>query len=476
MWKRCPQCGDERPVDESFCAGCGADFVSAERERLRSLQQRLTEIQAMVDRLELHDAVLALHPLIAGKGPSCPDEFRQKLEQMLRDVTSQRDRHVEQSLIQVGRAKVLMKESRYQEAILEISKIPPPLRDAMATKLLLRAEAICQEITHLKNQVQQPAGIPFRTRMQTIERLLDLVPSDPQVRRWARQVHDHVLEVARKKLEQQRYREALDLVGSLPDGVQSEKSQKLLRHVAELEYLESELQLAPTVTTATMEAAQRLLKIDPNHAAARQASHEMTSRHRSVGAASEWEQLPWTACPPQTHVGMPVHYSPEPQRLSFATSEGKSCFRQHPGQFQIACGLALQAIHGAAVPTNLRGNSKQGVLGKLRASLRERPARVGWGLDLGNTSLKAVQLTVDDDEQIRITQCLHISHRKNLSLFDETTPRATVLRESLAAFSSQHVVEATERVAIQWPSIQSLVRLLSIPPADGKKLKDLIQL
>ncbi len=272
-----------------------------------------------------------------------------------------------------------------------------------------------------------------------------------------------------KKFEQHRYRDALELVGSLPDPLRSDKSQKLLRDVAELEFLESDLLLAPAVTTATIEAARRLLKIDPNHETAGKALQEMTRRHRAATDGPAHNLL-WTACPPQTHIGLPVHHCQELHRLAFA-ADRETHWRQYPGQFFVACGLALQAVSRAAVPINLAPNARQGVLGKLRTSLLERPARVGWGLDLSNTGLKAVQLTVEEDDQVRVTECLHIPHKRNLSGVDDPA----VLRETLADFSSRHAMAATQRVATQWPSIQSLVRLLSIPPAEGKKRRELIQ-
>ena len=200
---------------------------------------------------------------------------------MISEVTGERDRRLARNAIHVGRAKVLLDEIRYQEAVQELQQIPPPLRDETVTDLLTRAESVCQEIADLKQQIRRPDGVPFAQRMLQIERLLELQPGDAQVRRWATQIHDHLLETSRRKLKQRQYRESLDLLHKLPLCAQSESSQKLLRQVTELEYLDSELRLAPTVTSVTMDAAKRLIRIDEGHPTARQALQEMMRRCRA---------------------------------------------------------------------------------------------------------------------------------------------------------------------------------------------------
>ena len=52
LWKQCPQCNAERPVDETFFPPRRQD-VRGRGQMIESSQQRLKEIRAMVDRLEL---------------------------------------------------------------------------------------------------------------------------------------------------------------------------------------------------------------------------------------------------------------------------------------------------------------------------------------------------------------------------------------------------------------------------------------
>ena len=108
-------------------------------------------------------------------------------------------------------------------------------------------------------------------------------------------------------------------------------------------------------------------------------------------------------------------------------------------------------------------------MGRLRTTLREQPVNSGWGLDLSNTSLKAIQLTVGDDDQVRITQCVYVAHRLHLTHPDAAAAGKSILLESLGSFTSQCPLKPTERIATQWPGIQSLVRYVTVPPANDKK-------
>ena len=170
-----------------------------------------------------------------------------------------------------------------------------------------------------------------------------------------------------------------------------------------------------------------------------------------------------------------MNFYRQPACLAFASSEVESRFQQQPGQFYVACGLALQALQRAAISTDLLPGPKSGVLGMLRINLRERSTRSAWGLDLSGTGLKAIQLTIDEDDQLCVTNCLHVAHRQSVPSATIAATGSEILRESLNTFLSHHTIAATDRVATQWPSIDSLVRFVTIPPASGKKLKDLIQ-
>lgn len=473
LWKKCPQCGSERPIDETFCAACGADIAAAERQLIDNGRKQLAEARQQIERLELNDALRTLNRLVRQKHPGL-EEVREEAEQMIPRVTAETERYQELNAVHAGRAEILLKELRFSEVVSELCKIPAPLRDRQTCALLEKAHASLEEIETLKQHVWQPEGIAFDDRVAAIRRLMELMPHDSQVKDWARRIHDQVLRTAMERIKIHRYHETAELLCRIPAQLQSDRFRKLQRQAAELAYLESELQYAPTINSVSLEAARRLVKFDQQNQTAKKTLQRMTEQCRSDrrGAAAALE---WTACPETTHVGLPVQVAPHPRRLKFATPEMEARYGQKPGQFLVACGLALQALDKAAINVNLMPSGKQGVLDRLRSGLRERPAKTGWGLDVSDTSLKAIQLRADDDDQVEVTRCVHIPHRIRLSHPDAQSTSKGIVLESLKTFVSEHELAAGDRVATQWPSIASLVRFLSLPQAEGKKWRDLVQ-
>ncbi|MFO7904496.1 MAG: pilus assembly protein PilM [Pirellulaceae bacterium] len=428
----------------------------------------------MMERLELDKALHTLTHLASQTHPKS-EEIRATAQQLIPEVAAERNRHKQSATVHFQRARIMFDECRFGEALHELRKIPEPMRDKPAGELLERCAAVVEEIDNLKQTLVQSQGIAFTARMTALRRLLDLQPEDPKVKRWASQIHDQTLAIAQERINNQRYPQAAQLLRDVPESIHGNDFKKLLRHVNELEYLESELQLAPTVNPVSLEAGRRLARIDKSHEGARKAVREMSERLRAARNQPRTANTEWAACPRHPHVGCPVHALWFPQRLQLAGPEIEKEFQEHPGQFFVACGLALQALGRAAVTLDLMPAGKKGIWDLLHTNIRDAPPKSAWGLDLSNTSLKAVQLTVDDDKKVRVTQCRHLAHPLNLAHPDAADSGKGILLKTLEAFSAEHAIKSTERVATQWPAVRSLVRYPTVLRASGRKLRGLLQ-
>jgi Tfp pilus assembly PilM family ATPase len=474
LWKKCAECNSERPIDEAYCAACGANIKSMEQRLIDTETTRLAEAEKQFAEREFHDALKALSYLAQQDHPAL-EEIRARAQQLLPEVSAERDRYLERADVHVGRAEILLEERRFEEAVAEINQIPPSLREGPARTLLQRANSRLEEIRALRQCLLQPEGRTLDERMESIDRLLELCPDDAQIQRWSTQIHNYLLGTANAKLKDHQYQDCRELLRSLPARLASDQSAKLLRHAEELAYLESVTQLAPVVNKVALDAANRLAKLDEGNTTVRHRLQEMTKRQQMAQAATGVQQATWTANPEKTYVGVPVEDCPPPQRLRFASAEVERVFDARPGTFLVACGLALQALGRAAIPLNLMPVEKKGVMGLLRAGRRERPATSGWGLDLSNSSLKAVHLTASDDGHVSVTDCFYHTHRLPLSHPDAAGTIQAILRETLEAFKSAKTLDAAQRFAMQWPSILTLARFLTIPALEGRKLRELVE-
>ena len=97
-----------------------------------------------------------------------------------------------------------------------------------------------------------------------------------------------------------------------------------------------------------------------------------------------------------------------------------------------------------------------------------------WAIDIGNTSLKALQCRSGDEPgTVEALAFDYIEHSKILS--QPGAEPAELVAESLETFLSRNSVK-TGRVAISVSGQNTISRFLKLPPVDKKKLPDIIRL
>jgi len=96
-----------------------------------------------------------------------------------------------------------------------------------------------------------------------------------------------------------------------------------------------------------------------------------------------------------------------------------------------------------------------------------------WGIDIGNTSLKALRCTLAEEPgKIEALASDFIEHSKVLSLPGTEIPE--VMAETLQTFLSRNVTQG-DRVAISVSGQNTISRFLPLPPVDPKKIPDVIR-
>ncbi len=476
LWKDCAGCGRPRPVDESFCALCGEHLEAIERRMIDQQRARLAEIDDMIATHRWRDATLALHALITASKHPCLADIRGVAERRLEDVAVQQREWTARCAELKTRGQQLLDQYDYAGAARELEQIPVDARDEAISRLLADIQAKAADVARLRERIQAPSGVGFDDRMDALQRLLVLLPQDPKVARWVIRARDQVLDIARTRLAQHLYRQAVELLERIPPQAASADVSTLLKEARERDYLWSELELAPRITETTLHAGQRLLKLDPQNQAARGKWQEMQRRFQAARGGADATALDWASGPAQSFVGLPVHLYVTSRRLSSAGSDVARLWQEHPGQFFVAGGLALQAIRRAQITTNLLPPRSVGVLERLRMPLTERPATSGWGLDLSVSGLKAVRLERQNEDELAITQVVRLPHRLPLTHSEATGIRKALLIETLQRFTADHPVGTADRVCVSWPAIQAFARFLRLPPVEGKKRRDMLQL
>ena len=233
-------------MDEAFCALCGANLADFEGKLVQEYSARLSDIEQMVASQQFWDAVLGLRVLLAAQLHPCLDEIRKRAATLLDQVTAQREELRLRFAGHVKRGRQLLESRRYEEAVQELNLIPAGTRDEEAMNCWPRPMLSAGEISVLKARVRASGGVRFEDRMQSIEKLLRLQPDDPLITRWAVQARDQIVQLAHKRLQQHEYRLAVDMLKTVPEQVVDARVTALLQQASELDFLWSEMELAPT--------------------------------------------------------------------------------------------------------------------------------------------------------------------------------------------------------------------------------------
>ena len=95
-----------------------------------------------------------------------------------------------------------------------------------------------------------------------------------------------------------------------------------------------------------------------------------------------------------------------------------------------------------------------------------------WGIDVGQSALKALRCTADSDGNIIADACDFIEYPKILSQ-PEADP-AQLVRDALAQFLSRNDLK-NDKVAISVAGQNGLARFFKPPPVDAKKIPDIVK-
>jgi type IV pilus assembly protein PilM len=104
-----------------------------------------------------------------------------------------------------------------------------------------------------------------------------------------------------------------------------------------------------------------------------------------------------------------------------------------------------------------------------------RPVLKAWGLDLGAGGLKALRLSMDKSQQnLAIEACDLVPHRKLLSDAVNEEEERALIEETVKEFLSRNDLKGC-RIGLGLPGRTVLVRQLSLPAIDPKKLTSAVR-
>ena len=471
----CPQCGGELPGLERFCGHCGTDVHSLLQEQTRRIQERLEAAEQLTREHRYDEALSALRAVAAIDDPKLNRWIAQALGRIEEVETRRRQALAEAEAARQQAAK-LIQQSAFEWAVKVLQQIPAPLRDEEVDALLTQARFSSQEMTTLRAEIKTAVQEKrYGGLFAKIGRLLALKPDQQPLLDLADRLQAQFVAAATKRLKEHRYAQAVQWLEQIPPESRSERASSILDQAAELSALLAAVKEAPDATPQALALAKRFVQQAPGNAEAVKLYQELQQKCAERPADRR------LAMPPNSAAAMPeqgrlaVQWLGHWLRTEPATEPVAQRLREHPGEFFVALGLALQGLHDAELPTSLMPPAAGGMLGKLASlPVLKRGATSCWGIDLGEYALKAVQLIKDSSGKTQVGDCHYILVNKARL----PSPAASNDLQSLRAALSDLATRAefkTAKVAASLSGRQVLGRFLELPPLPAKKVATAVE-
>ena len=364
----------------------------------------------------------------------------------------------------------------YEAAVEVLESIPEPLRTQEINNCLERAQSQWKELLALHGEIRTLIEARRTSELfPKLERLLALKPDHSQAQKLATQLREQLLAAATKRLNEHLYTDALKLLEQIPTFARNEEVESATDKALELSVLLTELRSAPLALQSTLAVVQKLVKFAPANKEAARLAEEFKARVAAKPEAVRAAAPVWTKAPQRTRVLLPVEWLGYFTRLACEDAGGFKTLRESPGQFFVALGLALQGIDEADTAVNLLPAEKTGLLSKLPFSFGKKLPTAAWGLDLGESGLRAIKLSKDAKSGVvKLEACEHIAHSQPLVQIEKSLEREEVAAVTLKEFLGRAQTEGSRLVA-SLSSQRVLGRFFDLPPMAGKKVAEAVQ-
>jgi type IV pilus assembly protein PilM len=479
LWEACFQCQTLCLAGEPFCGSCGADLKGHFENHVRQFEEAFQQADELRFEGRYGDAIALLSPLTKVDHPRLEAQARQAIG-LIRQIGSERQTRLAEVEILGQEARRSVETCDYEGAVGLLEGVPEPLRDDDLRRLLREASTLLDEVNLLTREIAEAISAGRSSNLLSkIERLLTIKPDHPQATQLAQRLEQRLFLVAKEKSAACQYEAALALLEQVPRQVRGEQFEAVRSQVQELIWLVSDLKNAPVADATLAALAERLLRLSPRDSRAAKALAEIRRRLTVAEGDPRRAVVPWAAAKEQTRVGCGVDWLTDFRRFHFDEKFDAAVLAANPGGFFPACGLALQSLRLSRTKINLHPNDPS-----LRARLRKlgqmrlRQMRSGpkaWGLDLGASGLKAMRVSMDKSQQnLTIEACDLVPHRKLLSEAVNEEEERALIEETLKEFLSRNDLKGC-RIGLGLPGRTVLVRQLSLPAIEPKKLASAVQ-
>ena len=471
LWQNCPDCRISVLLTQQFCNGCGTNLHV-------HFEKQLCDANKLLDRCEkiATDGKFDQASRLAGMFVKPQDyRFEAVADRAAKIIAESQKLQVQwgEELVKLERrAKRYHEEDRGKEVVAILEPVPSGVLTEELANLLANTKQKLAVLSTCKSDLKK--AITEKRYSDAVGFLTQIVELSPSHEKYKKQL-DEVAAKVRKKAEalgaSGQFAKAVQLLQTLPANFKDEGFLARFNAYEEAVYLRLMLAKATYYTPLLPGVLERLEKITPGDEKVETLRKRAAeTRKRSKSLFSElWPE--WTK--PETGLlGIPIVPTKIPSAFPGAHPE---CITTRGSQFMVALGMAIQAVQ-APMPRGdfFAKEVPKGLLSKLLGKKSET-AEFGWGIDIGDSSIKAVRVRFAGElarAQIDNAVQIPLEFKPGQGKLRKLEPDVVVaaLKKLATDFSL-----ADQPVIINFPGNELITRFVLLPPtADKKKYEDFV--
>ncbi|WP_149495726.1 pilus assembly protein PilM [Roseiconus lacunae] len=467
LYEKCKGCDKPVLLTQAFCGSCGQDLRAAIRRESQQFEDKLARAVEATKAADYDTARSLLSSVIAKKSDFRFTELVHNAEVALAKIeriASQLTSNAAESIVAAGNA---FEQEDYKRVIALLSPIPERLLTDEARQFLEKSQLTIRQFDVSTSQLRKAIEArDYVVAGQHLDLLLDQQPDNQKYQRLAQQVGDKLRQKAERRLQQNRYRSAIDYLQSVPASARNDAYSKLVEQAEKLQWMSQQFSGEPFATPVLGRLAKRWNELAPEDTKAKEALATIAKRikaergdPRSLFAPRRLKTRSW--------IGGDLNVLAYPTVI-------KGCdhneMQRAAAEFNVAIGLALQGL-GEAPITDQFYQPKQGLLGRLR---RKKTNRC-WGFDLGGSAVHAICLQrSEEDGTIEVVDCFSKRFENVGAQLKSSDLQQAWIKESVEQFTEgRDLSEVPVWVSLRGREL--VTRFVQLPPVSDKQAKLLFE-
>lgn len=465
LWESCGKCDGTVRIGSKFCGGCGEDVQQRLQQRLQQAEDALQRARQLAEGFEYNDALSLVNR------HRKPADFR---FQAIADKSTRLAEQIERACDawQAKAAKVLEAARRaaaaedHAKLVALVDKIPAPLRCDELKSLLAKSRSADSEFSQLLDSLRDSLKQKeYVTAANAVDRLLQIKPDEAPFKRAAEKVGEALQASAVRRFERGDYHATLQRLEAIPAAVRNQQTAAMLRRAGNVAWLFEQFEGQPWATAALARMSQRLSQSVPQDSRGQQLLGQVQAAIKQPLDDPRALHRAWQT-PAVAWMGGPLRMLAAPQSIDV---EDPTAFKQHPGEFFVAIGLALQGLGKGVFTDTLYRTEAKG----LKKLFRRKGPKECVGIDAGSSAIRAVRMRITDEGPLEMIAMWHRQYAQPLCRAG-LDMQHTVLQEADLLALKQWLGDSEAELWINQPARDVLGKFVEMPPVSDKQLQPLI--